>query len=302
MRASGQRASSRSNPDGRDGQIYVVHNNLMLAVDVALAAGRPLLLRGLPGSGKSSFPAFVARQRGWSYYEYVVTSRTEAQDLLWTFDHVRRLADAHAQNLDNDETYITPGVLWWAFAPLSAARFSHGRRPTPRQWQDHPTTPSSVVLIDEIDKADPDVPNALLVPLGSKQFPVPPLNLTIEPDQGTDQLVVITTNGQRELPRAFLRRCVVITLSEPTEAELLDIAVTHLNAEGPVTVRDHNLAGRLAKIVVGLREKADWSAAVPSTAEFLDALYACRELKIQPDDANWAALMELVLTKPVGDL
>ena len=68
--------------------------DIEFAVRVAEATGRPLLLRGEPGSGKSSLAAYIARQRDWRYYEHVVTSRTQARDLLWTFDSVRRLADA----------------------------------------------------------------------------------------------------------------------------------------------------------------------------------------------------------------
>src|ERR1700687_2144457 len=83
-------------PDRRDGAVYVLDDQLRLAVDVALATGRPLLLRGEPGSGKSSLAAFLARNLGWRYYEHVVSSRTTAQDLLWSFDSMRRLADASA--------------------------------------------------------------------------------------------------------------------------------------------------------------------------------------------------------------
>src|SRR5262245_25859214 len=117
-------------PDQRDGRVDLLDDDLQLAIDVALATGRPLLLRGDPGSGKSSLAAYIARQRGWHYYEHVVTSRTQAQDLLWTFDHVRRLADA--QSLRRGEAldefrYVEPGPLWWAFSPESAGQLSRTR-------------------------------------------------------------------------------------------------------------------------------------------------------------------------------
>src|SRR5437879_3622590 len=73
-------------PDRRDGRVYVTDAPIKLALKVALATGRPLLLRGDPGSGKSSLAAYVARNLGWRYYEHVVTARTDATDLLWTFD------------------------------------------------------------------------------------------------------------------------------------------------------------------------------------------------------------------------
>ena len=81
-------------PDRRDGRVYLMPEKLESAVEVALATGRPLLLRGEPGTGKSSLAAYVARKRRWRYFEHVVTSQTQARDLLWTFDGVRRLADA----------------------------------------------------------------------------------------------------------------------------------------------------------------------------------------------------------------
>src|ERR1700722_13586199 len=105
-------------PDRRGGRVYLMPEKLELAVGVGLATGRPLLLRGEPGAGKSSLAAYVARERGWRYFEHVVTSQTQARDLLWTFDGVRRLADAQAGgNLPRTDTYIQPGVLWGRPAP-----------------------------------------------------------------------------------------------------------------------------------------------------------------------------------------
>src|SRR6476661_3688380 len=118
--------SAQRDPDRRDGAVYVYDPRLKLAVDVALATGRPLLIEGEPGSGKSSLAAFAARNMDWRYYEHVVSSRTRASDLLWRFDTVRRLADAQARAGGgaelNDYNYIEPGVLWWAFDRESATR------------------------------------------------------------------------------------------------------------------------------------------------------------------------------------
>ena len=128
-------------PDRRDGEAYVTSQDVNLAVDVALATGRPLLVRGEPGSGKSTLAPFVAKDRLWRYYEHVVTSRTQATDLLWSFDSVRRLADAQTlprgARLD-DFRYVEPGVLWWAFAPVSAA----SRGAFGRAWQPCCASPS----------------------------------------------------------------------------------------------------------------------------------------------------------------
>ncbi|MFJ8108500.1 AAA family ATPase [Streptomyces sp. NPDC096132] len=280
---------------------------------MALATRRPLLLRGEPGTGKSSFAAFMARQLNWSYYEHVVTSRTQAQDLLWTFDLVRRLADAQVGRLKEPSAYLEPGVLWWAFAPRSAAAQGAGNvvpRSTAQEHSvpaEHPSAPRcSVVLIDEIDKADPDVPNSLLVPLGSHSFTVSHTGTVVRAEAGgaspTAQgspLIILTTNEERELPTAFLRRCVAVVLPEPTREQLLAVAGAHLNAyEGGARPADMSLADELAHTVISLREEAKRNATrPPSTAEYLDALDACRRLGITPRSEQWQWLKEMALVK-----
>jgi MoxR-like ATPase len=88
--------------DQRDGSVYVYSADARLSIQVALAAGRPLLVRGDPGSGKSTLAAAAARWLKWRYYEAVITSRTQARDLQWNFDAVRRLGDAEAGTLNED--------------------------------------------------------------------------------------------------------------------------------------------------------------------------------------------------------
>ncbi|MER5486262.1 MoxR family ATPase [Streptomyces sp. NPDC002812] len=327
-----QAADSTDMPDRRDGLIYVMPSDLSLAVDVALATGRPLLLRGEPGSGKSSLAPWVARERGWRYYEHVVTSQTRARDLLWTFDAVRRLADAQADRRpgrsraprNSEDRYVQPGPLWWAFAPRSAARFvrrSADRTPTGpglrRSAGPHRTLGAgegrspdhAVVLIDEIDKADPDVPNGLLVPLASNGFVVAETGaeVWVEPALASSDapfsrhLIVITTNEERELPQAFLRRCVIAQLQPPQDVEeLVRIAHRHLTARlSEVNATDLALAAALAEELQAVRQAASRDGVRrPSTAEYLDALWACRSLGITVDDERWQALRGLTLVKP----
>src|SRR4051812_5923732 len=121
--------------DRRDGQVYVYRGGeqIVLAVNVALATGRPLLVRGPSGSGKSSLAYNIAKVNGYRYYEHVITARTAAVDLLWRFDVVRRLADAQAEQLHPDPSwYVEPGVLWRAFEPKSAREQGGGARPEPQ--------------------------------------------------------------------------------------------------------------------------------------------------------------------------
>jgi MoxR-like ATPase len=305
-------------PDPRDGRVYVMSNEIELAIRVSEATGRPLLLRGEPGSGKSSLAAHIAYTRQWRYYEHVVTSRTQARDLLWTFDSVHRLADAEVHkrggNL-NDHDYVEPGVLWWAFARESALLRG---APDDTQLDKLAVEPNavlnkdrskkhSVVLIDEIDKADPDMPNGLLVPLGSNEFvvsetgtPIPPPPPDGQPSPAGQRIVIITTNEERALPQAFLRRCVVLWLRPPEADQLVVIAKAHLEGYGGgFTAADEALAEALAGELKDLRtDAAERGLRAPSTAEFLDALRACRSLDIAVGSADWERLRNLVLVKP----
>jgi MoxR-like ATPase len=309
-------------PDRRDGAVYVLDGKLHLAVDVALATGRPLLLRGEPGSGKSSLAAFLARNLNWRYYEHVVSSRTTTQDLLWSFDSMRRLADAstpgragdHAE-LDN-AAYLEPGVMWWALdrtTALTRGRATDSGSPrtdTPiepfgvlnsRRDQGH-----SVVLIDEIDKADPDVPNGLLVPLGSTEFLVTPIRFLVRQQPAQDDLpnhlIVITTNEERELPPAFLRRCIVHTLLVPNRKTLLTIARRHLTLGGQeLADQNKELLSQLADKFFSLRKEAQQRGErPPSTAEYLDAVRVCLRLKVRVGDPTWKLVEPLVLIKNRG--
>jgi len=253
-------------------------------------------------------------------YEHVVTSRTQARDLLWTFDSVRRLGDAQTgkhfghESLDDSE-YVDPGVLWWAFAPKSARRRGSAQ---PRSQaiepnvaiNRHRSPDHAVVLIDEIDKAEPDMPNGLLVPLGSSEFVVTETNqvITKEAPAGpidnriSRHLIMITTNEERELSQAFLRRCVVVWLEQPRGEQLIQIAKAHLAAyDGGYSGADEELMRSLAEILGDLRSTAnEQRMRAPSTAEYLDALRACRGLGITVanDNPQWRQLRSLTLLKP----
>jgi MoxR-like ATPase len=277
---------SEPNAVGDTSQVYVFTKpEIPLALEVAAATGRPLLVGGPTGSGKSSLAGFAARERGWRFYEKTITSMTQARDLLWEVDHLRRLNDANNKTLDPDYTaYIKPGVLWWAMNHATAveqAKTFGASCKDPNKGAQHGR---AVVLLDEIDKADPDVPNNLLVPLGSFHFQIDETGATVTLDRRNPPLIIITTNGERELPAAFLRRCIELRIDAPIREPLLDIAMAHF--------RDAKRADldALLKIIEDARPK-DWTGAeLPSPAEFIDHIRAVQWLG-QHDPASIARLI-----------
>ena len=270
---------------------YVYSDAVVLAVNLALATGRPLLVRGPSGTGKSSLARDLARRTGRVLTEVQMTSRIEAQDLLWQFDAIRRLQDAQIQQLRPDAAYIRPGPLWIAFDKNSAAEQSaaYRRGAVPQDGEDSARTIAAqpaVLLIDEIDKADPDVPNNLLTVLGNLAFTVEPLGQTIACEQ--PPLVVITTNEERDMPAAFVRRCIELVIPFPDRAQLEAIALAHFPDFDPATL------ARLADLAIAAME-AERSGV--STAEFLDLVQACAELGITSEDAIFSQVIDATLTK-----
>lgn len=286
--------------DRRDGTIYVHEgqDHIILSVNAALATGRPLLIEGPPGSGKSSLAPYVAHKLGWWYYERAVTSRTTAQELLWEFDALQRLSDAQTLGkVRGRKSYVLPGMLWWVFSPESATQVARMARGSASANPGRPgSEPEAVLLLDEIDKADPDVPNDLLVPFGARGFFVRETDQWVEAERGF--LLVLTTNGERELPSAFLRRCIRLKLEHHAPEQLVKIARCHFGAgrEALYTELAHWLEReRKAASRRGVRE--------PSTAEYLDAIRACLELKqsrdepVHVDAPEWKRLLEAVVLK-----
>jgi MoxR-like ATPase len=295
---------------GRDqDDVYVYTDEIVLAVNVALATRRPLLLAGPPGSGKSTLAQHVARQLHRRYLYRVITSRTRLDDLTYGFDALRRLHDAQTARgkLLPDVAYITPGVLWWAFDRGSATwrGANPGKLPQSLRKQfpraEESTGPDAdeavagrssdaVVLLDEIDKADPDVPNDLLEPLDRLSFRVAGREQAVT--AAGQVLVILTTNGERELPPAFLRRCVFLELPAFDEARLLEVARRHF---GPDT---HNLYLPLARELLGSQKRArERGLREPSTAEYLDAIRACVEVDATPETELWQKVAATVLWK-----
>jgi len=283
-------------PKGAGEQPYIFSPRVMLAVNVALVTQRPLLVSGEPGSGKSSLARAVAAVLGWRYYQRTVTSRTQASDLMWTFDALGRLSDANipGKQLPPPQFYVEPGPLWWAFDPATAAQ--RGKKLLPDSTP--ATDPvafgvqrsEAVVLIDELDKADPDVPNDLLEPFDRKTFTVRETGDDISVTR--DVLLVLTTNRERAMPRAFLRRCVTLDLEKPTAGWLEDIALARYG------VGQKALFAEVAEEVMALRDEAlKVGIREPSTAEYLDAVIAARELEPARPGLAWQDIKRALLWK-----
>jgi MoxR-like ATPase len=288
--------------DDRDGSVYAPTSEILTAVQVALITGRPLLLSGPPGCGKSSLASFLARRLDFAYYEFVVDDQAEPQDLLWHIDSIRRLNDAQLTKLEEGiSKYLAPGPLWWALDPRSAqlkgedeASGALAEPPTGLPGYT-PTRDGAVLLIDEIDKADSSFCNGLLVPLGSRQFQVPDINIRVENGSNRIEespLIIITTNGERDLPEAFIRRCVVLAIPGPTAERLMEIARLHfpvLGSNEELRQQAENLSKRFD---VRGEERAH-----ASTAEFLDLIEVLVTMDIVPDSAEWRLVERLVVEK-----
>jgi len=249
------------------------------ALIAALAANRPLLVRGEPGVGKSQLARAAAAVLGRRFVPAVVQPDSEYADLLWSVDHTRRLADAQlaahtgkTDRLDKMENYVGPGPLWWAFAWQDAQdqydRCPHNYCPPADDTAPNPIETGVVLLIDEIDKADISLANGLLEVLGNGAFAVPLLDKTVVP-VGRPPLVMITSNDIRELPPALVRRCVVLELNLPEALHSYMVRI------GAAHFRDLD-KGVLAEAAGQILEDREACRELPKTglAEYLDLLRA----------------------------
>lgn len=272
-------------------QIHLFDDDSRLAIKSSLAAGRPLLVRGEPGVGKTQLAAATAAALGRPLISCVVNARSESTDLLWHFDSVRRLAEAQVcgllelspKELDDKlhvTRFIEPGPLWWGFDWEGAKTHAelHGFSvPTVGEGAD--PSRGRVVLIDEIDKADSDLPNGLLEALGSGRFTPQGCSPVAMHEPGP--LVIITTNQERVLPDAFIRRCLVLQLALPTDdVELVALLVQRGKEHFPTIAE--TVIGDAAKLMVEDRRAA--APPKPGQAEFFDLLRAVQTLEKQGVD------------------
>ncbi|MBK8068540.1 MAG: MoxR family ATPase [Rhodanobacteraceae bacterium] len=222
---------------------YVAPRELQLAVNAAIALERPLLVKGEPGTGKTLLAQEIARAAGAPLIEWHIKSTTKAQHGLYEYDAVKRLRDAQLGDPRASEiaNYVVPGKLWEAFD--SERRL--------------------VLLIDEIDKADIEFPNDLLRELDRMEFFVYETQQLVR--ARTRPIVVITSNNEKELPDAFLRRCFFHYIRFPDEETLRQIVEVHYPGLKQDLLREALAAFFQLRETPGLRKK-------PSTSELLDWL------------------------------
>ena len=308
------KTSQEISNDHGESHRYVFEENAKNAINAALLINRPLLIRGEPGVGKSQLAKAAAEALGRAYIPFVVNASTESQDLLWTFDAVARLADAQIEGAlcKNDKEreearerlalhkYLKPAALWatlnWASAE---AQFEDTHNPElsplPSYQGDKNVEENGVVLlIDEIDKADSSVPNGLLEVLGSNRFHPEGLDKPVEVEkEGIKPLIIITTNEERTLPDAFIRRCLSVTLGLPQQkAKQIEYLVNHAKPNFVKLDRDiHNDKNQTileAAAEMLLEDRAQAKATnlhpLPGQAEYFDLLRGIE--KMLDDDGN----------------
>ncbi|HCH57239.1 MAG TPA: ATP-binding protein [Rhodospirillaceae bacterium] len=233
---------------------YVATEDLMTAVNAAITLERPLLIKGEPGTGKTMLAMEVADALGMPFHEWHIKSNTKASHGLYEYDAVSRLRDSQlgddrVQDINN---YIKRGMLWEAFASEKQA----------------------VLLIDEIDKADIEFPNDLLRELDRMEFYVYETKETVK--AVNRPVVIITSNNEKELPDAFLRRCFFHYIRFPDEDTMEKIIAVHFPDIKKRLLKEAMEVFFAIRDVNGIKKK-------PSTSELLDWIKLLLAEDIDPE-------------------
>ena len=224
---------------------YVASQELMASVNVAMALQKPLLIKGEPGTGKTMLAQAVAQSLGKKLIIWNIKSTTKAQDGLYMYDTIQRLYDGQfgEEGVDDIARYIKLGKLGEAFE----------------------SDDQVILLIDEIDKADLEFPNDLLWELDQMEFYIHETKRTVKAKQRP--IVIITSNAEKELPDAFLRRCIFHYIDFPDKELMAEIVKTHYpNVE-------ENLMNQAMDVFYNIRSMRDIRKK-PSTSELIDWINA----------------------------
>jgi MoxR-like ATPase len=237
---------------------YIASDDLRLAVNAAISLEKPLLIKGEPGTGKTQLAEELAKSLGCKLFQWHIKSTTKAQQGLYEYDAVSRLRDSQLgdEKVNDISNYIVKGKLWQAF--------EEEQRP--------------ILLIDEIDKADIEFPNDLLQELDKMEFFVYETQEVVKAKQRP--IIIITSNNEKELPDAFLRRCFFHYIKFPTKTEMQQIIdVHHPNVKQELLAQSLDVFFELRDLQ-NIKKK-------PSTSELIDWL----KLLIA-DDISQGVLMD----------
>ena len=245
---------------------YIATRDLSIAVNAAIKLEKPLLIKGEPGTGKTLLAFEVAKALNKPIFTWHIKSTTTAQQGLYEYDAVARLRDSQLgeEKVRDIANYINKGKLWEAFD----------------------TDEQVVLLIDEIDKADIEFPNDLLLELDKMEFYCYELQKTIVAKKRP--IVIITSNNEKELPDAFLRRCFFHYISFPDKETMQEIIDVHF--EG----LDQKLVDEAMKVFYATRDMSGLKKK-PSTSELIDWI---KLLKIGGADVSELEQVDLIQTLP----
>lgn len=233
---------------------YIADQSLTDSVNIAAALEKPLLIKGEPGTGKTMLAQAVAEALGIELITWNIKSTTKAQDGLYTYDTIKRLYDSQfgEEGVNDISRYIRLGRLGEAFTRDSR----------------------TVLLIDEIDKADLEFPNDLLWELDRMEFHIPETGVTIRAKERP--IVIITSNAEKELPDAFLRRCIFHYIDFPDKAMLTQIVKVHFPLVEAHLLEAAVSAFEEIRSIRSLRKK-------PGTSELIDWVNALSLSGISPE-------------------